>query len=594
MAVIGQAYQEISDDYFVEKDFPQNSTNNIIFKMYRYSEQGVFFRKDLSAQVIDYSYDCDCSGNIRQTASVTLKVDTDDETWYMRRENKMYDWVGDDKVVHSLTWTPVIYQIIKTYSCADDGTADNPQQLNLGFFLPVSDGYTYDSTTGTISISLQGLSAILTKEYGGSVLAARVGTTTIDPDTHQPVTKTLPLTLSIDKGVDINNQMFYELAMGSYAHIVSLLNITAQIPLVGCVIENGQKLYSTPYDIEFDADVGRMDMIEQVLDVAFEGATCWVDENRYLRISAKPTERGELIAKWSDYSPLFISESVSYNDSNFFNVTEVYGKDNSYYAICDEAALDGGYASYMRKQILKFDELTSVEECQSRANWENYKARFGRQSISVTLVDRYIPQFVNPSTKVGKTIEYTTVDGDTNLYFLNKLSYSNNTWTMELSLFKPLYDTPEIRKNYTLAMPTIVRHEVINNNTLRLYVTSEDIKYGAVKIYMNNVAMPTFKAIGSNTDGDYKYVDIPISQNGTYYCYAALYSPYFEDSPIGGTGDMLSYVAEVTELVGPAVVNDPDPYPHRGTFTEDSEHKPYIITPSLTILTNKNGDRLTT
>ena len=142
-------------------------------------------------------------------------------------------------------------------------------------------------------------------------------------------------------------------------------------------------------------------------------------------------------------------------------------------------------------------------------------------------------------------------------------------------------------------MPTIVGHEVINNNTLRLYVTSEDIKYGAVKIYMNNVAMPTFKAIGSNTDGDYKYVDIPISQNGTYYCYAALYSPYFEDSPISGTGDMLSYVADVTELIVPAVANDPDPYPHPSMFVPETEHTPYLVTSNNTPIVTETGEYIT-
>ena len=170
---------------------------------------------------------------------------------------------------------------------------------------------------------------------------------------------------------------------------------------------------------------------------------------------------------------------------------------------------------------------------------------------------------------------------------------------MELSLFKPLYDTLEIRKQYTLAMPIIVKHEVINNNTLRLYVSSEDIKYGAVKIYVSNVSEIAFKAIGTNVNGSYKYVDVPISQNGTYYCYASLYSPFFEDSPIGGvrifegSDDLNYYIAEVTEIVVPSVTNDPDPYPHPNMFIPEEEHPPYLITSDNIPIVTETGAYIT-
>ena len=588
MAVAGNPSRIISDNYFDTKHFPKNSTNNIICKMYDYSSLGVLFNRDISDKIIDYSYECDSAGNIRQTASITIKVDTNDDTWYMRRENKMFEWINDDKSIQALTWAPQIYQLIKTYQCGDDDSANQPKELNLGYFIPTSDGYNFDSTTGTLSINLQGLSTLLSKEYGGSVLTARVGTTYIDSDTHKPITKMFPLTMSIDEGVAIDSQMFYELAMGGYGHSAGIFNITAQIPLKkDVIIEYGQKLYNTPYDIDFDADVGRADMIQEVIDTAFEGAVYWIDENRYLRISSKPETRGNLVAHWRDYCELFISESISYDDSNFFNVTEVYGKDNNYYAICDESHLDGGYAGVVRKQILQFDELTSVEECQERANWENYKARYGRQNLSVTLADRYIPQFTNPSSKVGKTIEYTTVDGDTNLYFLNKLSYSHNTWTMDLSIFKPLYNTVNIRSRYTLSKPFIVKHEVIDNSILRLYISGEDINYGAVKIYVDDVAAPTFRSVSVKTLGNYKIADVPISENGTYYCYASLYSPFYEDSPINGkesalTTFMTAYEAVVTEIkYNDNEHIDNDPYPHPIETKND-------------YLTDENGNALVT
>lgn len=592
MAINGQPNHIISDDYFDEKQFPQNCTNNIIFQMYVYSEKGVFFSTDLSHKVIDYTYECSCDNNIRQTASVTIKVDTDDYECYLRRENKQYEWSDGCSIFGYTSNAQIAYRLIKTYHCTDN---NETKQLDLGYFLPISTDYSYNSTTGTLTIGLQGLSTLLTKEYGGTVVTTRIGTTIIDPITHQEVIKMYPMTVAIAEGTDIDGQMFFSLAMGSYRDDSGWLNVTSQIPLAGASVGNGQILQHIPYDIEYDADVSRMDIMQEIINTAFEGAVLWVDENRYLQVSSKPEKRGNLVAHWRDYSHLFISENVTYNDSDYYNVTEVYGRDNGIYAICDMSHIDGSFAGRVRAQVLKFDELLTNEECQARADWETYKSRFGRMSITVTLVDRYIPQFKTPSLKVGKTIEYTTVDGDTNLYFLNKLSYSSNVWTMELSIFKPLYNTAEIRYNYTLTKPIITGHTVINNNTLRLYIESDDIQYGAVKIYVNSVGIPKFvgMSVKSDNDKNCKYADIPINHNGTYYCYASLYSPWYEDSPICGIADLCPYQAEVTEIVIPAITEDSDPYPHPNIFEPEGKHEPWLRTHNNKPLTTDSGENLT-
>ncbi len=594
--------QPINDDYFNTKKYPHNCVNKIKVEMYSYSAYDVSFSKDISSQVISYSYDCDYSNNIRQTACITIKVDTHDETWFMRRENKMRHWTDKWNQVQSIRWIHSLYKLTKIYINPDTGIE---QKLELGFFIPTDNDYSFDSTTGTVTINLSGLSAILTKEYGGSVSTIRIGKMTIDPDTHQTIEKSFPSTLSIAQGLSIDADLFYNIAMGSNAQIESMLNITAPCPIEGCYVGNGQKVSNIPETIEFDADVSRMDMIEKVVEETFEGGAVWIDENRFLHISSKPIVRNDndIVLYWRDYKDIVISENVSYNDSDFYNITEVYGKDNLYYGICDESYLDGGITVYGRKRVLTFNELQSNEECAERAKWENYKVRHGRQTIKITLVDRYIYQLQNPSNQVGKLIEYTTVDGDTNMYFINKISNNNEVWDMELQLFKPLYNTDDIKDKYTLETPYIEKHELINNNTLRLYIKGNDIGLGVVKIY-GGTASNVYDFINEsvNTNGTaslswkdenaYKIIDIPINNNGKYYFRAALYSPLYEDSGLGGSQNESFYTAEVTEIVIPAIDKDPDPYPHPNMFEPTGEHEPYLITNTNALITTDNDDNI--
>ena len=581
---------KIGSDYFDMTEFPQAQTTNIIVELYEYSHYDIKFVKDISDMVVDYSYDCTSDDNIHQTASLTLHVETDDQNWFMKRENKMREWVDESSGnLRSTSWTKICYHLVKTYTNNNTGEF---KKLELGYFVPTSDDYSYSPTDGTISISLSGLSALLTKEKGGGVVTYTETKITIDPETHEQVEMTLPVTLSIAEGLSIDGDLIYNMAMGAASHDITFMNYTAPIPLKWGQTGNGQKLWRLPYDLEFDNDIGRADELQQLMDMAFEGATFWVDEDRVLNMSSKPTTRGGVELYWREYGNLFLSESSSYSDDNYYNITEVYGKDNNCYAICDWSHLDGGTTHFARKQVISDDTLQSNKECYARARWECYKARYGHQTWTVTIADRYISKFNKPSKIVGKRVEYTTVDGDTNLFFLNKLSYSGNKWTMELSLFRPLYETDMKQYAVQLHTPEIYSHEIIDNKYIRLYVTGEDIENAIVKIYATDPYGVDGASAGFRTEsclvadnGVDKYVDIEIKGNGTYKFDAALYSPNYLDS--GLTSQWYTVTVDLPVSVRP----DTNPYPH--PIFDEGGHEPYLLDGHMRVLTDGNGNALT-
>ena len=581
---------KIGSDYFDMTEFP-NTSNNIIVELYEHGHYSIDFYADISDMVVDYSYDCTSDDNIHQTASITLHVETDDQNWFMRRENKMREWIDESNgyTIRSTTWRNIIYHLVKTYTNDDTGEIS---KIDLGFFTPVSNDYSYSPTDGTVTISLSGLSALLTKEHGGGVVTATETKRTLNPETHTWVEMTLPLTLSVAKGVNIDGKLIYDLAMGSASQDISFLNYTVPIPLRWGYIGDGQKIWQLPYDLDFDADIGRADELQQIMDLAFEGATFWVDEDRVLRMSSKPTHRGSCALFWSDYGKLFLSESSSYDDSDYYNITEVYGKDNNCYGKCDWSHLDGGITHYARKQIISDDNLQTNEECEARARWECYKGRYGHQTWTVTIADRYIRKFNKPSNIVGRCVEYTTVDGDTNLFFLNKLSYSSNKWTMELSLFRPLYETNMKQYDEQLHTPEIYNHEIIDNKYIRIYVTGEDIENAIVKLYVTDPYELSDSANGFRVEscliadnGVDKYADIEIKGNGTYRIDAALYSPFYLDS-----GKTVQFYEVNVNLPVPVRPNT-SPYPI--PIFDEGGHAPYLLDGNMRILTDENGNPLT-
>lgn len=620
---------KIGSDYFDMTEFPQNQTTNIIVEMYDYSHYEILFVRDISDMVVDYSYDCTSDDNIHQTASLTLHVETDDQMWFMKRENKMREWVDEASgTLRSVSWSKYCYHLVKTYINDDDPNREL-FKIDLGYFIPTSDDYSYSPTDGTINISLSGLSALLTKEKGGSVVTYtetklvpvldtehtsentannntnnnssnnentsendNSSTNTTTNQVYKWVKMTLPVTLSIAEGLSIDGDLIYNMAMGAAAQDVTFMNYTAPIPLKWGKVGDGQKLWQLPYDLDFDNDIGRADELQQLMDMAFEGATFWVDEDRVLNMSSKPTKRDGIELYWREYGNLFLSDGSSYNDDGYYNITEVYGKDNNYYAICDWSDLDGGITHFARKQVISDDTLQTNEECYARARWETYKARYGHQTWTVTIADRYISKFNKPSKIVGKRVEYTTVDGDTNLFFLNKLSYSGNKWTMELSLFRPLYETDMKQYAVQLHTPQIYAHEIIDNKYIRLYVTGEDIENAVVKIYATDPYGVDGASAGFRTEsclvadnGVDKYVDIEIKGNGTYKFDAALYSPNYLDS--GLTSQWYTVTIDLPVPVRP----DTNPYPH--PIFDEGGHEPYLLDGHMRVLTDGNGNALT-
>lgn len=293
--------QPIHEGYFKKKLYPHIVTTKLQVEIYKYTPYDVTFLRDISCQVVDYSYDCDCSASPRQTASITLHVEKDDQSWYMRRENKMREWY-DGNADRAITWHPLLYKLTKIYKY-DEKTRQKPAEINLGFFIPTDDTYNYDSTTGTIQINLSGMSALFTKEYGGGVTTLRIGKEYRDPDTHEMVNDVLPTTLGIDEGTAIDDALFFRLAMGSNTNKPPNLRIESMpVPITRAWVE-GQELWDIPYDLEFDADISVQDMFDQVLELGWRGQTpsLWINENRVLMVNAKPTVRGgSLVMNWRD------------------------------------------------------------------------------------------------------------------------------------------------------------------------------------------------------------------------------------------------------------------------------------------------------
>ena len=165
---------------------------------------------------------------------------------------------------------------------------------------------------------------------------------------------------------------------------------------------------------------------------------------------------------------------------------------------------------------------------------------------------------------------------------------------MELSLFRPLYETDMKQYAIQLHTPTISSHEIIDNKYIRLYVTGEDIEYAVVKIYATdpygiNEASAGFRAESClvSDNGVDKYVDIEIKGNGIYKFDAALYSPYYLDS-----GETSQWYMVTVDLPVPERT-DTDPYPHPPIYDDKGGHKPYLLDNRMRILTDKNGNALT-
>lgn len=591
---------------------------------------------DISHLVVDYSYECGVEDQIRQSASLTLKAAFDDKG----DTSSQFFLV---KSGNSLTARKCVVQIIKTYIDHEQDTYDthgniisDTKEWNLGFFYPISDSINYDPTTGTVSLSLSGLTCLLTAEYGGTPMTMVEGKETIVSYTCQESElgnyqikggfigykassegfytvymkelKKCAISLSVAQDTEINGELFYDLAMGSWGDKVSIMQESTIIPIDNHNYDplNGRMAIIVPYDIDFDSSSSRMDMISQVLEISHINGHIWVDEDRVLQIKGQQQSRKIIISQWRNYGYLFISEDNSYDWNNYFNVTEVFGKDNQYYGKCDESGRDG---NIVRKQTLQFDSIQSNEECEIRAKWENWKSRHAHRNLTVTISDNYIDFLKNPSNQVGQTIEYTTTDGDTDVYVLSKISTSGKTITLNLELFTTLYDTRYDGEPYdpVLKTPWIYKHEIIQDKDrhfIRLYVTGEDIDKAVVKLYgrfaTDDDAYFSGESVSETDDGN-KYIDFEIDQSGKYIFYVSLYSPHYSDSNLGGEegGEGLGspYIVEVSKdnIKVQIPPYDDYPYPHRNIY-EDLEPEmlyQYLMTENGFILSTEDNENIT-
>ena len=192
--------QMIKDTYFTPAHYPQNI--NIKYKVQTYTwnytntdpnDSSINLYADLSDKVVSVSYDCDSSSNIKMSANLTLLVPPDDDFWYMNREYDVKSVSIGKGAQSNIIWQPQLYYIEQIFEFPNDEPEwrgygatsvynghnkfdDNIWKVHsgakriLGFFLPDSGSYSYDTTTNQLTLQLQGLAKVFTPEMGGGIL----------------------------------------------------------------------------------------------------------------------------------------------------------------------------------------------------------------------------------------------------------------------------------------------------------------------------------------------------------------------------------------------------------------------------------------
>lgn len=667
----GQYAQPIRDTYFEAAKFPQSINRTFKVETYTWNcnsldsgnNSEINFYYDLSDKVISVTYDCDSSNNIKISASLTLLIPPEDDFWYANREYDIRSTPLPSSSSGGITsngqanafWIPQLYFIKEIFEfknskpkCRtknldffdDDKIYTFPENCErvLGFFIPESTGYTYDTTTNQLTIQLQGLSAAFTAENGGKVISPiashsyyfdmpynsrptsipsyrieeRKTETDSDKTEKTTIQKPVPKTKeeeekerirSAEKGFydqfpndGINGVVFGTAPVANESAPVdgnvkvSAAPVNVPMPIsisgeenglfkvwdiweIGRIIYNfamcrtdatlntyhmpltqycapvasylGEKSVIFPNGWDFENGISVMDIAEKMLGDMFYEPKLWVDEDRRLCIFPYPLipepARCNYIP-YRYYSNLVISEDISFNDNDFYTVTEVYGKNNEYYGVCDaswgfsfKTPIENTSDSYRKDlnipvvsaipkvQVITDDSLESDEECYERALYENWKASRGHTKITIKLSDNFIPDTSRMSLIAGKEfVEYRCFQGDKRsdrksmVCILTKASLSDNIWTWELepfSSFAPAYDWFNIgvyqrfrsehydewigakfrnnrfseegltlQESNTLTPPSIIGYEIIDNK-LRLYISGVDIGLGVVKVW---------------------------------------------------------------------------------------------------------------
>lgn len=536
--------QPVKENYFNPKEYNPNAITHVIFRAYQYSSDIVNSAKyeDFSPNVVDWSYSASVDNESRQSASVTLHVPKDSKMWFMRREHLQYAGYDDELGYFiNVGWNPVIYRLMCDFELPD-GTKN---RVDFGFFIPTDDKYDYDATTSTFTMSLVGCSGSFKSEYGGSLVTSRIGYLETDKEGNQREVG-FPLGIHISNNTPITSDFIRQFVEKNNTFF---RQNNSEVPVKNIYID-GLDFFDTVKYYEFEEGSSVSDILNSILEDSMQNYTYWIDEKDNLRIQKKsPLLYGDLLINYRDYSRLIISEGTSYTDSDTISYAEVYGKDGNYYGYCDWAMYN---FDVIRSKVFNCSELDTDEKCRNRARWECYKGLYGHETFDITLVGIYIAQFQYPSMVVGRSIEYTTMNGDTNVYTIKSIGYSNHEWTLGLSIYRPYYTdektdlSSETRNKYMLEKPVIFKHE-IDGNKIKLYVKSKDIGISLVKLYMRaNFIGESVDTDGTANlewlnEGAYKVITYTIPEdNQTYLFSVQLYNPQYEMSLLSNT-----YVVDV-------------------------------------------------
>lgn len=568
-----------------------------------YGSYDLYMKHDWSKYVLDYSYDCNMDDNTRTSASVTLSnKDMLDDLGIVKMEHRQVISYISSGQSEGYVWDEnTYYRLVKTYYFPRTGQT---YEWDLGFFVCNSNQTELAVTSSSVTISLIGLSALLQPEYGGTpnryregrmfdavvkkvqpLIDARkvipsgsgdyiaVAVYNGNPDVNVKQTEDASIytdqrywtitqyekemtqwslaTPYFASGTSINSDIIYSSAMGSWAFSESAQDMSRVLPIKGCIMDyTGITVPVIREDKEFPYDASRKDVIDYIINTIYIEGHYWVDENAYLQTRGRQPQRLN-VADYREYGDLVMSESRSYDDSDCYNAVNVVsnitldGYENTFFGRAENPHTI--QTSNVRAMYIEDNTLRSDKECEDRARLECWKCSFGHESFTVTLADNYLSFLNATSTKVGKTIEYRTLEGFTIAGLLQKVSYSSNTITFTLKAYKPSEPPelinegstaePNVQPNETLkrtlGQPTItggvVVSDVAGNKYIRLTVTGADIGYGYIRIY--NMGMTTVGAEGNNSGT----VDVPVFENGRYTFRAQLFSPYFEDSRVSNS-----------------------------------------------------------
>lgn len=244
-------------------------------------------------------------------------------------------------------------------------------------------------------------------------------------------------------------RLIYDFAMGTAEGLLP----SYRLPLAGYQspdrdAEMVSKSSIFPNGWRFDGGVDVMTLAKTILGDRYYEPMVWVDENLQLCVKTIPTFSNGFrgCIRYKTYGELVISESISVNEQDFFNVVEVFGKDSEYYGICNGSGSSFGVLNNVsspspistvpKVKTIVDNTLESDEDCVNLAEYEYWKASRNNITITIQVADNTIGSFSNMSHVVGEQFfEYKLQQGNTIMCLLTKASLSNNVWTLELKPF---------------------------------------------------------------------------------------------------------------------------------------------------------------